>query len=173
MKKCSFSLQNSKKNSARGQFYYQLGVPNSITIEASYYGYRDSNGAIKQFQHNDYSQIAQNILKSLLSTQQTLNMKTEKQKIINQAVLAHKRVIEEKKQSLENEQYSGSDSDPEGDYLQLDERKEVLGIQKNFRVKTEIAQKDLQRNDYSWLSKGKSVGEEIGTSKKVRKDSFS
>jgi hypothetical protein len=49
LKKCSFSLQNSKKNSARGQLYHQLGVPNSITIEASYYGYKDSTDSIRQF----------------------------------------------------------------------------------------------------------------------------
>jgi hypothetical protein len=83
MKKCSFSLQNSKKNSARGQLYFQLGVPNSITIEASYYGYRDLNGVIKQFEHSDYTQIAQSILSSILGTEQTLNLKAEKQKVIN------------------------------------------------------------------------------------------
>lgn len=68
MKKCSFSLQNSKKNSARGQLYHHLGVSNSITIESSYYGYKDPNGLIKQFEHEDYRQIAQSILSSLLST---------------------------------------------------------------------------------------------------------
>jgi hypothetical protein len=48
-----------------------------------------------------------------------------------------------------------------------------LGIEKNFRVKTEMGQKDAQKLEYSWMSKGKSIAEEIGTSKKVRKDSFS
>lgn len=65
--------------------------------------------------------MAQNILQSLLSTEQTLSQKAEKQKIINEAVLAHKRAIEEQKLSLEEEDYcSGSDSDPEGDYLRLE-----------------------------------------------------
>lgn len=66
--------------------------------------------------------MAQNILQSLLSTEQTLSQKAEKQKIINEAVLAHKRAIEEQKLSLEEEDdyCSGSDSDPEGDYLRLE-----------------------------------------------------
>jgi hypothetical protein len=113
-----------------------LGIPNSITIETSYFG-RLQNGIIHTFTNSDLHEIGETLLKTIhkfineesVDEQIQLYQKADRTRQNQQQLIyqqsSHRQILTSINQNNER-----SDSDPEGDYLNAEERIEICSMPK-------------------------------------------
>jgi hypothetical protein len=72
---CIYSVGKSKRESIRGQLHQNLYIDNAVTIETSFYGYRDKEGVFHHFDKGSFQLIALHLLEAVLETEQALKEK--------------------------------------------------------------------------------------------------
>lgn len=121
----SFSLSRfseGPKSTARYSLHKLLGIPNVFTVESSFYGF-EKNSRIVEYYPDDYRDLGRSLLEGYAMM---LNEECPKLERLNFAS-ALERLQEEPKLMEEGDKLSaGSDSDPSGDELDIEELNKLL-----------------------------------------------
>jgi cytosolic carboxypeptidase protein 2/3 len=63
LKSCRFHMIGDKEGTARQTIFKELCVNHTYTLEASYFGYENSDGQVIQFQANDYEDLGRTLIR--------------------------------------------------------------------------------------------------------------
>lgn len=123
---CTFGIAEDKEKTLRSMAD-SLGVKNCITIESSYYG-RSQSSTVHSYTSSDLHEIGEAILKTMQKFMRE-DCIEEQIQLFSKAEKSRQLMRSQTAQNCANCSSERSDSDPEGDYLDVVERMEIQTLQ--------------------------------------------